>query len=114
MRFPAGFFVFALIVVATLWWWMGLPVRVPAADAPAVKAACLSYAPFRGHQSPFTPGTHIERTQIEQDLAQLAEVTADGRGAHMHGDAFAAGEDVDRARGDAPRLSRAATGPAPE
>ncbi len=75
MRFPAGLFVFALIVVATLWWWMGLPVRVPPTDAPAVKAACLSYAPFRGDQSPFTPGIRIERTQIEQDLARLAEVT---------------------------------------
>ncbi len=42
---------------------------------PGEKLYCVSYAPFRGQQSPLDLSTHIEVAQIEQDLAQLSKVT---------------------------------------
>ncbi len=42
---------------------------------PAAKLECVSYAPFRGAQSPLSPSTQIPPEQIEQDLAQLAEIS---------------------------------------
>src|SRR5271166_6064174 len=75
MRLPLAVLAFALIVVATAWWWIGAPVRLPATYAAGGKYECLSYAPFRGAQSPLAPGTHVERAQIEEDLARLVTVT---------------------------------------
>jgi glucan 1,3-beta-glucosidase len=42
---------------------------------PGEKLYCVSYAPFRGAQTPLDLATHIAPEQIEQDLAQLAKVT---------------------------------------
>jgi glucan 1,3-beta-glucosidase len=42
---------------------------------PAMKLECVSYAPFRGAQSPLDPTTQIAPEQIAQDLAQLAEIS---------------------------------------
>jgi len=42
---------------------------------PASKLQCVSYAPFRGAQTPLDPSTHIEADQIEQDLRQLKGIT---------------------------------------
>ncbi len=39
------------------------------------KLQCVSYAPFRGLQSPLDPTTHIDADQIEQDLLQLAKIS---------------------------------------
>ena len=39
------------------------------------KLECVSYAPFRGGQTPLDPTTHIEAEQITQDLAQLAKIS---------------------------------------
>jgi len=39
------------------------------------KVQCVSYAPFRGLQSPLDPTTHIDAEQIEQDLVQLAKIS---------------------------------------
>jgi glucan 1,3-beta-glucosidase len=36
---------------------------------------CVSYAPFRGPQTPLSTTTHVDPEQIAQDLAQLAKVT---------------------------------------
>jgi glucan 1,3-beta-glucosidase len=38
------------------------------------KLYCVSYAPFRGSQTPLDPTTRIEPQQIEDDLARLAQV----------------------------------------
>lgn len=75
MRRPLAVLVLALIVVVTAWWWIGAPVRLPATHAADGKVECLSYAPFRGAQSPLAPGTRVDRAQIEEDLARLAAVT---------------------------------------
>jgi len=42
---------------------------------PTSKLQCVSYAPFRGDQSPLVEKTRIEADQIEQDLRQLKEIT---------------------------------------
>ncbi len=39
------------------------------------KLYCLSYAPFRGIQTPFDPTTRIPAAQIEQDLTVLSKLT---------------------------------------
>ncbi len=42
---------------------------------PSAKLQCVSYAPFRGDQTPLEPTTHIDAQQIEQDLKQLVQIT---------------------------------------
>jgi glucan 1,3-beta-glucosidase len=42
---------------------------------PASKLECVSYAPFRGAQSPLSPTTQVPPEQIARDLAQLAEIS---------------------------------------
>ena len=39
------------------------------------KLYCLSYAPFRGRQTPLDPTTQISAAQIEDDLSRLAKLT---------------------------------------
>ena len=47
----------------------------PSPLAVGEKLYCVSYAPFRGAQSPLDLSTKIAPAQIEQDLAQLAKVS---------------------------------------
>jgi exo-beta-1,3-glucanase (GH17 family) len=76
LSIPAGFLALALAAVAAGWWWLGKPVAMPeASPAQGEKLYCVSYAPFRGEQSPLSAGTHIPATQIEEDLARLKAVT---------------------------------------
>ena len=42
---------------------------------PGEKLYCLSYAPFRGEQSPLDPAMHIPAQQIDDDMARLAKIT---------------------------------------
>jgi len=64
------------MAIAAAWWWMG--ERVPMPQSPLArgeKLYCVSYAPFRGTQSPLTPPIQIEPRQIEEDLAKLSQLT---------------------------------------
>jgi len=71
----ALFAVVAAAIVAT-WGWLGLAVEMPQAPIGAgEKLHCISYAPFRGEQNPFGPDVPIDPRQIDEDLAQLKEVT---------------------------------------
>lgn len=73
---PAVLFACAVAVIATAWWWMGAAVPMPQSPlARGEKLYCVSYAPFRGTQSPLTPPIMIETAQIEEDLARLSQVT---------------------------------------
>ncbi|WP_338308110.1 glycoside hydrolase family 17 protein [Bradyrhizobium sp. TM233] len=59
-----------------MWWWLATPITLARAPIdPAEKVQCVSYAPFRGEQTPLNAWTHIEAEQIEQDLRQLKEIT---------------------------------------
>jgi exo-beta-1,3-glucanase (GH17 family) len=71
----ALFAVVAAAIVAA-WAWLGAAVGMPPAPFGAgEKLYCVSYAPFRGSQSPFDPDIPIDPRQIEQDLAQLKPFT---------------------------------------
>ena len=63
-------------MIAALWWWLATPITLARAPIdPNAKLQCVSYAPFRGAQTPLIPTTQISPEQIAQDLAQLAKIT---------------------------------------
>src|SRR5580704_4262108 len=70
-----GLFVATAIAIAAAWWWLGAPIALPPSAADPGRIPCLSYAPFRADQSPLIASTHVEASQIEEDLAKLAGLT---------------------------------------
>jgi len=75
MRKLVALFLLTAAAVAVAWWWLGQPLGTPAAAADPGRIQCISYAPFRGSQSPLVAATHAEAAQIEEDLAKLARLT---------------------------------------
>src|SRR5450755_4027012 len=75
-RTPLALLLISLGTIAAVWWWLATPITLARAPIdPDAKLQCVSYAPFRGLQSPLDPTTHIEAEQIEQDLTQLAKIS---------------------------------------
>jgi exo-beta-1,3-glucanase (GH17 family) len=64
-----------LAVVAVTWWWLGRPIEVPPIAADPGRIQCVSYAPFRGNDSPLDEATRVSARDIEEDLAKLARLT---------------------------------------
>jgi len=63
-------------MIAAAWWWIATPVTLARAPIdPAAKLECVSYAPFRGAQTPLDPTTQIPAAQLAEDLAQLAQIS---------------------------------------
>lgn len=62
------------LTIAGLWSWLGAAVPMPPALTGS-KLDCVSYAPFRGGQSPLVAGTRISAKQIDQDLEILASIS---------------------------------------
>jgi exo-beta-1,3-glucanase (GH17 family) len=63
-------------IIVGFWAWLGAPVSMPNAPlAPGEKLWCMSYAPFRGSQTPYDPDIKIPAAQIDEDLRQLAGIT---------------------------------------
>jgi exo-beta-1,3-glucanase (GH17 family) len=59
-----------------VWWWLATPVTLTRAPIdPAAKLLCVSYAPFRGDQTPLVPTTQVPPEQIAEDLEQLAKIS---------------------------------------
>jgi exo-beta-1,3-glucanase (GH17 family) len=76
LRTPLALLLISLSAIAAMWWWLGTPITLVRAPIdPNAKLLCVSYAPFRGTQTPLQPTTHIDREQIAQDLAQLAKIS---------------------------------------
>jgi len=76
LRTPLAFFSVSIGVVAAVWWWLALPVVLPRAPIEsAAKLECVSYAPFRGDQTPHNPDLIVSPEQIAEDLVELAKVT---------------------------------------
>jgi exo-beta-1,3-glucanase (GH17 family) len=76
LRTPLALLLMSLGAIAAIWWWLATPiVLVRAPIDPNAKLLCVSYAPFRGAQTPLKLTTHIEPEQIAQDLAQLAKIS---------------------------------------
>src|SRR6516225_4953423 len=75
-RTPLALLLISLGVIAAVWWWLATPINLTRAPIdPNAKLQCVSYAPFRGEQSPLSPATHVTPEQIAEDLAQLAKIT---------------------------------------
>src|SRR6204780_3093598 len=75
-RTPLALLLISLGAIATAWWWLATPVALPRAPIdPNAKLQCVSYAPFRGEQTPLQSTAQIPGEQIAQDLAQLAKIT---------------------------------------
>src|SRR5471032_2979944 len=63
-------------IIGGVWAWLGSPIVMPQAPlTTGEKLYCVSYAPFRGSQTPFDPSTVIPAAQIEEDLSLLARLT---------------------------------------
>ncbi|HEX2216604.1 MAG TPA: beta-(1-6) glucans synthase [Xanthobacteraceae bacterium] len=76
MHRPLLLFAAVAALIAGAWAWLSSTVAMPPSPiGPGEKLYCVSYAPFRGAQSPLEAGTYVTAQQIEQDLARLAQVT---------------------------------------
>jgi exo-beta-1,3-glucanase (GH17 family) len=76
VRTPLTLLLLSLCAIVAIWWWLAVPIKL--AHAPiesGAKLECVSYAPFRGSQSPLVKGTMIPPEQIAQDFAQLAKIS---------------------------------------
>jgi glucan 1,3-beta-glucosidase len=75
-RTPLALLLISLMAIAGVWWWLATPITLARAPIdPEAKLLCVSYAPFRGAQTPLDPSTYIPAAQIEQDLKQLAKIS---------------------------------------
>jgi glucan 1,3-beta-glucosidase len=76
MRLGIACLAVSAVGIAAVWAWLGQAVPMPHSRVAAgEKLYCLSYAPFRGRQTPLDPTTLITAAQIEADLSQLAGLT---------------------------------------
>jgi exo-beta-1,3-glucanase (GH17 family) len=76
LRTPLALLLISLAAIGAVWWWLATPITLARAPIdPNAKLLCVSYAPFRGTQTPLVPTTHIAPEQIAQDLAQLATIS---------------------------------------
>ena len=76
MRLVIALFAVAAAAIGAAWYGLGRPVPMPQSGlAPGGKLYCLSYAPFRGGQTPLDPATAISPAQIDDDLARLSQTT---------------------------------------
>src|ERR1700761_1723224 len=73
---PLALLLISLGAIAAAWWWMATPIVLSRAPIdPSAKLLCVSYAPFRGAQTPLLSTTRISPEQIAQDLARLAKIS---------------------------------------
>ena len=76
MGVVAALFALAAAAIVAAWGWLGMAVEMPPTPLdPGEKLDCISYAPFRGGQNPFGPDVPIDPRQIDEDLAQLKQIT---------------------------------------
>ena len=66
----------SLSVIAAVWWWLATPVTLARAPIdPVAKLECVSYAPFRGSQTPLNSQLIVSPEHIREDLTELAKIT---------------------------------------
>jgi exo-beta-1,3-glucanase (GH17 family) len=76
MQKAVSLFTLVAAVVVGVWWWLGSAIPMPPSPLNSgEKLYCVSYAPFRGLQTPLDRSIRIEPWQIEEDLARLAKLT---------------------------------------
>ena len=63
-------------IITVFWAWLGAPMPLPTGPAESKDGLyCVSYAPFRGNQTPFDPTTVIGYAQVEEDLTRIKKVS---------------------------------------
>jgi exo-beta-1,3-glucanase (GH17 family) len=73
---PVALLLISLTVIAAVWWWLATPVTLARAPIdPAAKLYCVSYAPFRGKQTPLNTQLVVSPEQIQEDLIELAKIS---------------------------------------
>ena len=76
MRKAVSLFTLVAAVIVASWWWLGAGIPMPPSPLdPGERLYCVSYAPFRGAQTPLDRSTKIAAQQIDEDLAQLSKIT---------------------------------------
>lgn len=76
LRLPAFLLLCVTAAIAAFWFWLGKPVELPGSEANRNEPLyCVSYAPFRAHQSPFDISTRIEPEQVEEDMRHIRKIT---------------------------------------
>jgi glucan 1,3-beta-glucosidase len=76
LRIAAGLSALSGASIVAAWAWLGAEVAMPALPSGAqLKPYCLSYAPFRGRQTPLDLATRIEARQIRDDLMRIKAMT---------------------------------------
>lgn len=76
LRSSLPLFLVSVGLIVAAWWWLAAPVTlVRAPIEPDAKLECVSYAPFRGEQTPHNPSLIVSPEQIAEDLGELAKVT---------------------------------------
>jgi exo-beta-1,3-glucanase (GH17 family) len=75
-RTPLLLFVLSMSLIVAAWCWMAWPATLSSsAIDPAGKLDCISYAPFRAHQTPWNSDEVISPEQIAGDLATLSTIS---------------------------------------
>ncbi|MGA8900793.1 beta-(1-6) glucans synthase [Bradyrhizobium sp.] len=75
-RTPLALLLLSLGSIAAAWLWLATPISLSRAPIdPNAKLMCVSYAPFRGEQTPLSPTTYVSAEQISADLSQLAKIS---------------------------------------
>jgi exo-beta-1,3-glucanase (GH17 family) len=73
---PLALLLISLGTIAAVWAWLAAPVMLAVAPAASgAKLHCVSYAPFRGQQTPRDPELIVSDAQIAEDLAELAKIS---------------------------------------
>jgi exo-beta-1,3-glucanase (GH17 family) len=73
---PLAVVLLSFAVITGIWWWLATPVTLAhAAIGAGTKLDCVSYAPFRNHQTPWNSTIVISEAQIAEDLVELARVS---------------------------------------
>jgi len=76
MYLPVGLLMMVAAAIVGAWAWLGAPVPMPPSPLGSDgRLDCVSYAPFRGAQSPLEPATRVSADQIDDDLARLSRIT---------------------------------------
>jgi exo-beta-1,3-glucanase (GH17 family) len=73
-RTPLALLLISMSLIGTVWCWLATPVA-PSPINSTTKVDCVSYAPFRDHQSPWNSQIIVSPDQIAADLNQLAKMT---------------------------------------
>jgi exo-beta-1,3-glucanase (GH17 family) len=73
---PVILLLLSLSIITIVWCWLAAPVTLTYAPIDSTtKLDCVSYAPFRDHQSPWNSSIIISPEQIAADLTQLAKIS---------------------------------------